>query len=179
MSWNDRINLIGTAGESGWRRHVVDSLQLAELIPDRASRICDVGSGGGLPIIPVALLRRSRGFADAIVMIEADRRKSAYLRVACWEHQLAAEVIAERAEAVPPQGADIFTARAVAPLAVVLRHASRHLRAGGAAILPKGRRADVELREAQEIWDFDHEVVRSCTSSESRIFVVRGLRLRG
>lgn len=174
--WNARINLIGSGSvEEGWGRHIEDSLQLAELLPSRSLRYCDLGSGGGLPAIPLAIVRRAAGFEDQVTMIEADTRKATFLRAACRELGLSAEVQAERLERAPPADADVVTARALAPLPQLLAMAERHLCCNGIAILPKGRKAHSELASARDRWSFEVEILPSRTAPEALILRIRNI----
>ena len=57
LRWNARINLISRADEATvWARHVLDSAQLAPLIPDATGPLIDLGSGAGFPGLVLALL---------------------------------------------------------------------------------------------------------------------------
>lgn len=171
--WNARINLVGGGTiREGWQRHIVDSVQLAELFPARPLRHLDLGSGGGLPAIPVHLARRSAGFVDRLIMIEADGRKAAFLRSACRTLGLSAAVLADRIEGVAPVEADVVTARALAPLGQLLPMVERHLCRCGIAILPKGRQAHLELASAREAWSFGVETWPSRTDPQALILRV-------
>lgn len=176
QKWNARINLIGAATiGQGWRRHIDDSIQLVDFFPPFDVRHGDIGSGGGLPAIPVQIMRRAAGFKDRLVMIEADGRKATFLRLACRVVDIPAEVVTGRIEAVPPLGAQVLTARALAPLPRLLSLTKRHLCPDGIAILPKGRKARSELASADVAWSFDAEVRSSRTESEALILCISNI----
>jgi 16S rRNA (guanine527-N7)-methyltransferase len=132
------------------RVHVADSLLcLRAGIPANAE-VLDVGSGAGLPGIPLAVVRPDL----RVTLLEANQRKAAFLERAVAELGLAVSVIAGRAEDVaagPParERADVVAARAVAPLPVLVELALPLARVGGQAILLKGPRIDAELQAAQ------------------------------
>src|ERR1044071_3562558 len=70
------INLVGRATiEDVWTRHVLDSAQVAPLIPAQAKSLADLGSGGGFPGLVLAALRPDLD----MTLIEADARKAAFL----------------------------------------------------------------------------------------------------
>ena len=71
------------------------------------------------------------------------------------------------ATALPPLAA--LTARALAPLDVLLSHASRFLAPGGVAIFPKGRAAEAELTEALQGWTLRAERIPSATDAAATI----------
>ena len=137
--WNTRIRLVSRGDlADGWTRHVEDSLQLVPHLPPRPVRLCDLGSGGGLPAIPVAIERRRLGFADALTLIESDERKAAFLRQACRRVSLEATVIAERIErGAVPGGAGRDGAGAGA-LGAASRTRSAPPRSGGLRAVAEG-----------------------------------------
>jgi len=120
--------------------HVADALVALELVPVRqARRIADLGSGAGFPGLVLAAALPSA----QVVLVEANRRKCDFLERAAWEMELAnTMVVASRAESWE-EGAgnrDLVTARAVAPLAVLVEYAAPLLAPGGALVAWKGRR---------------------------------------
>jgi len=74
--------------------------------------------------------------------------------------------------------ADVVTARALAPLKVLLDQSFRLLEAGGQGIFPKGQDVDTELTEAARYWNMNASLVPSRTDSKGRIVIVRDLRPR-
>ena len=76
--WSARINLIGRDTVADlWRRHILDSAQLLSFVPERARSMIDLGSGAGLPGLVLAILG-----VPGVELVEADSRKSAFLREA-------------------------------------------------------------------------------------------------
>lgn len=157
LRWNATINLISRKDEAQvWDRHVADSLQLLPLIPDGVSHAIDIGSGGGLPGLVLAI-------ASGVPyhLVESDQRKAAFLREAARTCGAAVEVHAVRIEALDIAPAPLITARAVAPLDRLLGWAVPHLAPGGVCLFPKGRTARDELTAAATQW---HMTVRQTES---------------
>lgn len=179
--WSKAINLVSDGSlQDIWKRHIRDSLQVAEAAPAGVRLWCDLGSGGGLPAIVVALVLKDRGEETEMVCIESDARKAAFLRLMIARFDLRATVIAKRIESTDPVGADLVTARALAPLDSLLGYVDRHLAQGGLAILPKGRTFEAELREAQRRWRFHLETRPSVVDPDSRLLLIRNLeRVKG
>src|SRR5262245_60639587 len=74
--WQTAINLIGrTTLDQVWVRHLLDSAQLAPLVPADAQSLVDLGSGAGFPGLIVAALRPDLD----VTLVEADARKAAFL----------------------------------------------------------------------------------------------------
>ncbi|MBC7156293.1 MAG: 16S rRNA (guanine(527)-N(7))-methyltransferase RsmG [Rhodobacteraceae bacterium] len=174
--WNRTINLVAPSTVSdAWSRHVVDSAQLHTLAP-KADLWVDLGSGAGFPGLVVAILAMEAGTPGRTILIESDLRKAAFLQTACRELDIPAKVIAARAETAEPQGADIVSARALAPLDRLLGLVQRHLAPGGRAFLPKGATYRKELDSAQRAWAFTRVVHPSRTDPAAVILEVGGLR---
>jgi 16S rRNA (guanine527-N7)-methyltransferase len=175
--WSPKINLVSDPRpEVVWTRHVLDSVQLFPLRHAGGDRWCDLGSGGGFPGLVVALIARELSPAMRVALVESDRRKAAFLSFAARELDIEAEIFPERAEKLVPQNADTVSARALAPLPLLLPLVKRHLSADGVALLPKGQRYAAELDEARQRWGFTIDLVPSMISRQSRILRVTKLR---
>ncbi len=157
--WRLRYNLIGpNEMDHIWRRHVFDSLQLAELVALDATLV-DLGSGAGFPGLILAACMVDHG--GAVTMIESVGKKCAFLREAAAVAGLPAKVRQARVENSHEIEANIVTARAFAPLPKLLDYAEPWLSRGATAILPKGNRWQEELTQAQECWKFAYDVIPS------------------
>ncbi|GAA1296940.1 16S rRNA (guanine(527)-N(7))-methyltransferase RsmG [Pseudonocardia xinjiangensis] len=143
-----------------WDRHVLNCALVAELVPDGA-RLVDVGSGAGLPGIPLALARPDLG----IVLIEPLARRVEWLREVIADLGLSVTVERGRAEETVVrrrwEGADVVTARAVAPLARLAGWSLPLLRPGGILLAMKGATAQAEIeRDAAAVRRFGGGVPR-------------------
>ncbi len=173
LQWQSRINLISPRTISEiWSRHVLDSVQLAELAP-AAARWADLGSGGGLPglVLGCLLVERPGGVID---LVESNGKKSSFLRHVATTLALPVHVHAERIEdavATLPQP-EVVTARALAPLDVLIGYSNLLLKRGAIGLFPKGRDFDEELTAAQRSWHFSYALHRSVTDSEARIIEI-------
>ncbi|MGE0501176.1 MAG: 16S rRNA (guanine(527)-N(7))-methyltransferase RsmG [Rhizobiaceae bacterium] len=155
--WAAAINLAAPSTLSDvWRRHILDSAQLAGLRPD-ARQWLDLGSGGGFPGAVLAILMREREGA-CVTLIESNRKKASFLIAATRAAHAPAKVIADRVEFASAAGnmvPQIITARALAPLPVLLRLAAPWLKAGATGLFHKGRDYRIEVQESIKLWDFD------------------------
>jgi len=153
--------------------HVLDSLSclLARSLAG-PTRLADVGSGGGLPGIPIAIVRP----LSAVTLVESTGKKARFLRHTVETLGLSGvEVIDARVEEVGREGAhrgryDVVTARALARLTVLAEYCVPLLRVGGAVISMKARLDATELAEgkkaAQEVGAELEEVIRVPMMSE-------------
>jgi 16S rRNA (guanine527-N7)-methyltransferase len=130
-----------------WDRHMLNCAVVAELIPLHAT-VTDVGSGAGLPGIPLALARPD---LDIELLEPLERRVIFLQEVVAVLGLERVRVQRGRAEIVPrQQGLEVVTARAVAPLSRLARWCLPLLRPGGSLIALKGARAQEELDGAAD-----------------------------
>ncbi|WP_163847910.1 16S rRNA (guanine(527)-N(7))-methyltransferase RsmG [Pseudooceanicola aestuarii] len=173
--WNPRINLVAKSTVADlWTRHMSDSLQVADIAP-KCQHWVDLGSGGGFPGLPVALLARDRGTPKRVTLVESDTRKATFLRTVIRDTNAPADVLAERIESIPPLMAEVLSARALAPLSRLLEFADLHLAPRGIALFSKGVTWKDEVSRAQEQWRFDWEAIRSKTDPDAVILKIEGV----
>lgn len=177
VRWSSKINLVSRLTiDQFFDRHVVDSAQIYPFIPENASNIIDIGSGGGLPAIVLSVISKHQNSDHTYTLIESDQRKSTFLRQVTRELDLPVKVLSQRIEDVEALGADVVTARALAPLDSLLSYADHHLSSDGVAIFPKGKMASEEIHNARANWTFDCKTVPSKTSDESQILLIENIK---
>jgi len=166
--WQKAINLVGrTTMDSVWKRHIQDSAQIVPLIPPEAKTLADLGSGGGFPGLVIAAMRPDL----QVTLIESDARKAAFLGEAARKMGLKdlPKIVIQRIETAPPAGADVVTARALAPLALLLEWAQRHRSDTAICLFHKGKGWQAEVDEAKKEWDFSPEPIASVTDRDAVI----------
>ena len=169
-----------------WVRHILNSAAVAELIESEA-RVVDIGSGAGLPGIPIAIARPDL----RIVLVEPMLRRTGFLTEAVDQLGLPVEVVRGRAEDPAVRtalaGADVVVSRAVAALDKLTRWSFPLLRPGGRMLAMKGERAEEEVSEGRRgmlaLGASDVGVVRCGESYSSPpvtvVIAVRGERTSG
>ncbi len=178
--WNGHINLVAPSTlPEVWVRHVADGLQLLSPLRQRGMRqVLDLGSGGGVPGLVLALAEP----ALDVHLVESTARKCAFLRQVAQACGIDVNIHQQRIEALDAQtlGAGrqtAVTARALAPLPRLLDLAAPLLERGAQAFLLKGRQARVEMEEARRSgWRFDSEMKPSITDTEGAILMLREVR---
>ena len=150
MKWNRTYNLTAIREpEKMVTHHVLDSLAVLPHIaaPDgpTAISLLDVGSGAGLPAIPLAIARPQW----RIVALDSNHKKSAFVQQAAIELALAnVEAIIARVEDYrPAQPFDVVISRAYSDLATFAEAGVKHLAAGGQLVAMKGVRPDEEITQ--------------------------------
>lgn len=152
-----------------WTRHLVNSAVVARLIPVGAT-VVDLGSGAGLPGIPLGLARPDL----LITLIEPMQRRADFARQCIAALGLDITVVRARAEDSPIRG-DVVVARAVAPLARLLGLAAHVLQPGGRVIAIKGAGAPREVAAAAGAlsrWPEHRVSIETLTSGTATTFAV-------
>jgi 16S rRNA (guanine527-N7)-methyltransferase len=145
---SDELGLLGPRElDKIWSRHILNSAVVAELVRP-GQIVADVGSGAGLPGLPMAIVAPETRF----VLIEPMDRRSSWLQEVVAELNLDnVEVIRARAEDLEPGQFDVVTARAVAALDKLLRLCVPLLKPGGRVIALKGSKAPEEIEAAKKL----------------------------
>uniref|UniRef100_B1XSC5 Ribosomal RNA small subunit methyltransferase G n=1 Tax=Polynucleobacter necessarius subsp. necessarius (strain STIR1) TaxID=452638 RepID=B1XSC5_POLNS len=156
--WNRVHNFTAIEGEKdSVRLHLIDSIAvlpvLRRFLNEASPRIADLGSGGGLPAIPIAIIQPEWRLS----LIEAIRKKTAFLQHVRGKLKLKnIEVLSERAEAVAAQQSgqyDAVISRAFTNLARFLELSLPLLKPDGLVFAMKAKRADEEMRDVcMEDW---------------------------
>ena len=172
LRWNRTINLISRKDEEiVWDRHIADSLALVPILPADFSHAIDFGSGGGLPGVVLAVAT-GRPFH----LVESDQRKAVFLREAARITGAHITVHAARAETVNIPPAPVITARAAAPLTVLLGWSARLLAPNGICVFPKGRNVEAELTAATAEWHMNLTSFESPTDPSARILRISEIK---
>jgi 16S rRNA (guanine527-N7)-methyltransferase len=151
LAMNAQLNLTAIIEpEAAWTRHALDALSLVPHLADvpAGAALLDVGSGGGVPGIPVAIARPDL----KVTLLDATAKKVAFLgEVAAAIGLTNVTAVAGRAETLTRTRAasfDVVTARAVAAVDALLPWTAPFARRGGRLLYIKGARADEELAAA-------------------------------
>jgi 16S rRNA (guanine527-N7)-methyltransferase len=172
-AWQARINLVGPSTlKELWPRHILDCAQLLPFIPLGTKAIADLGSGAGLPGLVLGIVRPYR-----MHLYESNGKKAAFLREAARLTKVDAVIHNVRLESLSgttdlPQ-VQVVTARALAPLAVLLNHARPFLSKGAIGLFHKGQDIDTELTVASKSWRIDSTRHASLTGTDSVILEVK------
>lgn len=155
MAWQAKTNLIAPSTlPQLWTRHISDSLQLLDLAPN-ARHWLDFGSGGGFPGVVLACAMAEHPGAS-VQLVERIAKKAAFLREALRVTGAPGSVVlADIGDYVDSLKApvDCVTARAVAPLHMLLGFAAPLVQRGAKALFLKGQDVESELTEATKYWN--------------------------
>ena len=148
--WNDRLHLVAPCSAEEFAvRHVLESLMLLQHLPPNAS-VADIGSGGGLPIIPCLIARPDL----QATLIESSQKKAVFLREASNQLHLNSTILARPFEQVEPPSVSFVTCRALdqfmQKLPALIEWApkdSKLLLFGGEALREELRKANVSFEQ--------------------------------
>jgi 16S rRNA (guanine527-N7)-methyltransferase len=182
--WNQVHNLTSIENEQdSVRLHLIDSIAVLPVLrrflkmPD--PKIADLGSGGGLPAIPIAIVQPEW----QISLIEAIRKKTAFLQHVRGKLKLKnIEVLSERVENVAlqqPAQFDAVISRAFTNLARFLELSLPLIKPGGLVFAMKSKRADEEMADvSMDDWQLlaDEALVIPNLSAERRLLVLTPMR---
>ena len=171
LKWQKKINLISPSTiPEVWSRHILDSIQLVDLLPSAPSSVLDMGSGAGLPGIILAIATD-----HPISLVESDQRKSIFLQEASRHLGLNTTLYHCRIEEMNIPHS-IITARALAPLSKLLNWAATSLSPSTTCYFPKGKDYAKEIDEARAAWDFDLTIHPSQTKDDAVILELSHIR---
>jgi len=169
--WNRTYNLTAVREPADMvARHLLDSLAMLPFVGDGA--LADLGTGPGLPGIPLAIARPQL----QVTLVESNGKKARFLREAVRTLQLPNARVAEsRIESLDePAAYDAITARALATLPLIVELGGALLKPAGRLLAMKGARPDEEIAALPDGWRVDgvHRLVVPGLAAERHLVVV-------
>ena len=143
---NESMNLTAITDERGVIvRHFIDSLTVADLIPEGAS-VIDVGCGGGFPTLPLAIVRPDL----TVTALDSTAKKLTFVASVAEKLSLNVTTLPKRAEEIPEcrEQFDVCVSRAVARMNLLTELCLPQVKIGGKFIAMKAQSGEEELREA-------------------------------
>ena len=157
-------------------RHIIDSAQAIDFIDFNNNTTCDLGSGGGLPGIVIAIMLKNKKKNVRVNLYEKSHHKSSFLREVSRKLNLDTEVIQKDIF----EGKDLKTgsimARAFKPLPIVLELVNKNFNSYKNLILFMGKNGKKILEETLKEWDFDFEKRKSVTSEDSFLLNIKNIK---
>ncbi len=150
--WNKKMSLVSLKSPLDITKHLIDSLTPVRLIKDRHSKLLDIGTGAGLPGIPLKIALESL----RVTLLDTSRKKTSFLKSVIRTLELRdIEVVNSRAEGLTVEdgykGAfDIVISRAAFKIPYLLTVGAPFLSDGGILIAMKGKHADDELTQGAD-----------------------------
>jgi len=174
--WQRRINLVGPSTiEILWTRHFADSLELREHAPSGAKNWLDIGTGAGFPGLVIAACGEQENLH--IDLVESNAKKCAFLREVSRRIKAPVTIHNCRIEAIDSlaiqaMALDVVTARALAPLDLLLKLAEKPLEYGAVGLFPRGQDVEDELTACSKYWKMKTRTVERNYGLPGKILVV-------
>jgi len=174
---NQKINIISKKTESIIReRHIIDSAQAIDFIDLNATICSDLGSGGGLPGIVLAIMMKNLNQAMKFNLYEKSHLKSVFLRNVTRKLKLNTEVIEGDVFEIENLKSETVIGRAFKPLPVVLELMSKNFTNCKNLILFMGKNGKQTLNEAFKVWKFEYKEKMSLTSDDSFLINIKNIK---
>ncbi|MDD5722983.1 MAG: 16S rRNA (guanine(527)-N(7))-methyltransferase RsmG [Syntrophales bacterium] len=152
LFWNEKMSLVSLKSPLDITKHLIDSLTPARLIKDDHSKLLDIGTGAGLPGLPLKITRESLH----VTLLDASRKKTSFLKSVIRKLGLRdISVINSRAESLAFEKTyrgsfDIVISRATFKIPYFLAVGEPFLSDGGTLIAMKGKHVDAELAQGAD-----------------------------
>ena len=174
---NQKINIIGKKTEPIIReRHIIDSAQAIDLI-DLNDTICsDLGSGGGLPGIVLAIMMKNLKKSMKFILYEKSHLKSMFLRNVSRKLNLNTEVIEEDIFERNNLRSETVIGRAFRPLPVIFELMEKNFSKYKNLILFMGKNGKQTLNDAFKTWKFEYKEKMSLTSDDSFLISIKNIK---
>ena len=146
---NEKYNLTAiTDVNEVWQKHFVDSILGSVAIPQNSS-VCDIGSGAGFPSIPLKIARED----ISVTLVDSLNKRINFTQTLCNQLGIQASFYHDRAEDFAKTHSECFdvaTARAVAPLNILLEYTAQIVKVGGTVVAYKTDTSEVDSAKHAE-----------------------------
>ncbi len=151
--WNKKMSLVSIHSPLDMLKHFIDSLTVIRCIENQSSRLLDIGTGAGLPGIPLKIMMDSL----RVTLLDSSRKKVSFIKSVVRRLELTnIFTVNSRAETLTHEekfknSFDVVVSRAAFKMSAFLTLGEAFLSDGGTLIAMKGKNADVELRDAEDL----------------------------
>jgi 16S rRNA (guanine(527)-N(7))-methyltransferase RsmG len=172
LKWNQKINLISRRAtkEEVVSRHLLDALQLINLLPSKEALITDLGSGAGIPGLVLAIA----GYKCKLV--EINQKKSAFIQEVISKLRLEAEVLNMDFTKLNGYKTDYVVSRAVTNVEELVDAAKNIITPESNFILLKGANQISEVEDIKKQWSFKLQVHQNTFNTNGIIIQISNLK---
>ena len=176
---NQHINIISkkTAKINIIReRHIIDSAQAIDFVDLNSNTTYDLGSGGGMPGIVIAIIFKNLKKSMQFTLYEKSHHKSKFLKEVSKKLKLNTKVIQEDIFKSRKLKSGTILARAFKPLPLVLELVHKNFSTYKNLVIFMGKNGKQVLKEAFKNWDFEYKEKRSITSEDSFLLNIKNIK---
>ena len=157
-------------------RHIIDSAQIIDFIDLNYNTTCDLGSGGGLPGLIVAIVMKKIKNTMKVNLYEKSHHKCVFLKDVSKKLNLNTEVIHKDIFAVKNLETGTIMSRAFKPMPIILNLVNENFKKYKNIIFFMGNSGRKILNEALQEWDLDYEEKKSLTNEDSFILNIKKIK---
>ena len=175
---NHKINLISkknTGKKLIRERHIIDSAQIIDFIDLNSNTTSDLGSGGGMPGIIIAVLMKKLKNSMKIKLYEKSHHKCVFLKDVSEKLELNTEIIQKDIFKLRDIETGTIMSRAFKPMPIILDLVQKNFRKYKNIILFMGKSGRKILNETLKIWDLDYEEKKSLTNKDSFLLNIKNM----
>ena len=175
---NEEINIISkkTSDKEAIRqRHIIDSVQIVDFIDLNYNTTCDLGSGGGMPGLIMAILMKKLKKSMQIKLYEKSYHKCAFLKDVSEKLELNTEIIQKDIFKIKNIETGTIMSRAFKPMPMILDLVQKNFRKYKNIILFMGKSGRKILNDTLKIWDLEYEEQKSLTSKDSFLLNIKNM----
>jgi len=175
---NLEINLISrktSEKEAIRQRHIFDSVQIVDFVDLNSNTTCDLGSGGGIPGLIIAILMKKLKNGMKIKLYEKSYHKCVFLKDVSKKLELNTEVIQKDIFKIKNIETGTIMSRAFKPMPIILDLVQKNFRKYKNIILFMGKSGRKILDDTLKIWDLEYEEKKSLTSKDSFLLNIKNM----
>ena len=176
---NKEINIISKKTDEKWvirERHILDSAQIVDFVDLNSNTTCDLGTGGGMPGLIVAIAMKKIKNTMKINLYEKSHNKCVFLKEVSKKLNLNTEIIHKDIFTVKNIETGTIMSRAFKPMPVILNLVRENFKKYKNIIFFMGSSGKKILNETLKEWDLHYEVKKSLTNDESFILNIQKIR---
>ena len=175
---NEEINIISRKNSDQRvirQRHIVDSAQIIDFVDLNTNTTSDLGSGGGIPGLIIAILMKKLKNSMKIKLYEKSHHKCVFLKDVSEKLELNTEIIQKDIFKLRDIETGTIMSRAFKPMPIILDLVQKNFRKYKNIILFMGKSGRKILNETLKIWDLDYEEKKSLTNKDSFLLNIKNM----
>ena len=176
---NEEINIVSRKNSDQGvirQRHIIDSAQIVDFVDLNTNTTSDLGSGGGIPGLIIAILMKKLKNSMKIKLYEKSHHKCVFLKDVSKKLELNTEIIQKDIFKLRDIETGTIMSRAFKPMPIILDLVQKNFRKYKNIILFMGKSGRKILNETLKIWDLDYEEQKSLTSKESFLLNIKNMK---
>ena len=176
---NREINIISkktTEKEAIRQRHIIDSAQIIDFVDLNSNTTSDLGSGGGMPGLIIAIIMKKLKNSMKIKLYEKSYHKCVFLKDVSNKLNLNTEIIQEDIFKIKNIETGTIMSRAFKPMPIILDLVQKNFDKYKNIILFMGKSGRKILKDSLKIWNLDYEEKKSLTSKDSFLLNIKNMK---